>query len=309
MDAQDRLATRAVGEGDGDLPVEFARSQQGRVQNVRPIGRGDDDDARLVVEPIHLDEELVERLFALVVATTEARASLPSDRIDLVDEDDRRSRGLCLGEQVADATCADPHEQFHELRGRDAEERHRCFAGDGARHQRLARSGWADEEDAARQSRPQAAVLVRSLEEIDDLDEFALGLVLAGNIRERHLGPFGVVEPCPGPSEAEDAGLALLHPDDPVREETDSSTSGRTVIAMLSRSEPPPVSVALITTVLPLSNGSSAGSSIGGKVEVKLEVRNRRRSRRPTQRRHPLRRPARRTGRATDSGWRCGTFR
>ena len=197
MDPQDRLAAGAVGEGDRDLPVEPAGPQQGRVEDVRAIGRGEDDDTRLVVEAVHLDEQLVERLLALVVAAAETRASLPSDRVDLVDEDDRRSRGLRLGEQVADATGADADEQLHELRGGDAEERHRRFAGDGARHEGLAGSRRADEQDAPRQPCPKAAVLVGLLEELDDLDELLLGLVLAGDVGERHLGPLGVVDASP----------------------------------------------------------------------------------------------------------------
>ena len=42
----------------------------------------------LVVEAVHLDEDLVERLLALVVAAAEARAALAADGVDLVDEQD-----------------------------------------------------------------------------------------------------------------------------------------------------------------------------------------------------------------------------
>ncbi len=221
MDPQDRLATGPVRESDSDLPVKAAGSQQGRVEHVRSIGSREDDDARLVVEAVHLDEQLVERLLALVVASAQACAALPPDRVDLVDEHDRRRGGLGLGEQVADAAGAYPHEQLHELRGGDAEERHRRLSGYGTRQEGLARSGRADEQDAPRQACPEAAVLVRVLEELDDLDELRLGLVLAGDVGERDLGPLRVVDPRSGSSKPEDARLALLHPTTGIDEEPD----------------------------------------------------------------------------------------
>ena len=46
----------------------------------------------LHVEAVHLDEQLVERLLALVVAAAEPGAAMTADGVDLVDEDDRRAR-------------------------------------------------------------------------------------------------------------------------------------------------------------------------------------------------------------------------
>ncbi len=55
------------------------------------VRRGDDDDAFVRLEAIHLHEELVQRsALALVVPAAEARASMTTDRVDLVDEDDAR---------------------------------------------------------------------------------------------------------------------------------------------------------------------------------------------------------------------------
>src|ERR1041385_6040647 len=59
---QDRLAALHVRSVDGDLPVEAARAQQSGVEDVRPVGRGDQDHAALGVEAVHLHEQLVERL-------------------------------------------------------------------------------------------------------------------------------------------------------------------------------------------------------------------------------------------------------
>ena len=55
------------------------------------------------LEAVHLDEQLVERLLALVVAPTQAGAAMAADRVDLVHEDDARRRLLGLLEEIAHA--------------------------------------------------------------------------------------------------------------------------------------------------------------------------------------------------------------
>src|ERR687888_635912 len=47
-----------------------------RVEDVGPVGRGHEDDAGPDVEPVHLDEELVQRLLSLVVAPPEPGAAV-----------------------------------------------------------------------------------------------------------------------------------------------------------------------------------------------------------------------------------------
>ena len=69
-----------VGPVDDHLAVEAARAQQGRVQDLRPVGGGQQDDAFLRIEAVHLGQELIERLFPLIVAAhhgTRYRAPSP----------------------------------------------------------------------------------------------------------------------------------------------------------------------------------------------------------------------------------------
>ena len=69
-DLQPALPGRPV---DGDVAVEPAGPQQGRVEHVGPVGRGQDDDRLGRREAVHLAEDLVERLLALVVSRRRAR--------------------------------------------------------------------------------------------------------------------------------------------------------------------------------------------------------------------------------------------
>src|SRR3954469_8746821 len=88
VDLEDAVAADHVGGVDRDLPVEPAGAQQRRVQDVGAVGRGDEDDVGLDVEAVHLNQQLVEGLLALVVPSAQAGATVAADRVDLVDEDD-----------------------------------------------------------------------------------------------------------------------------------------------------------------------------------------------------------------------------
>ena len=73
---EDRRAPRAVRRLHRDPAVEAPGPQQRLVEHVGPVGRGDHDHARVGGEAVHLGEDLVQRLLALVVAAAEARRPL-----------------------------------------------------------------------------------------------------------------------------------------------------------------------------------------------------------------------------------------
>ncbi len=148
VDLEDLGAAREVGGVDADLAVEAARAQQRRVEDVGSVGRRDQDDSTAHVESVHLDQQLVEGLLALVVAAAHAGAAVASDGVDLVDEHDGRGVLLGLLEQVADAAGADADEHLDEVGAGDRVERDACLAGDGAGQQRLAGAGLAVQQNA-----------------------------------------------------------------------------------------------------------------------------------------------------------------
>jgi hypothetical protein len=100
---EDLGAALAVWAVDGDLAVEASGAQQRGVEDVGPVGGRDHDDVVLRLEAVHLDEQLVERLLALVVAAAEPSAAVASDGVDLVHEDDAGAVLLGLLEQVTHA--------------------------------------------------------------------------------------------------------------------------------------------------------------------------------------------------------------
>src|SRR5205807_9574507 len=150
VDAEDAFPSLHVRTIDDDAPVEAARTQQRRIEDVRAIRRRDEDDAFVRFEAVHLDEQLIERLLALVVAAAEAGAAMSADGVDLVDEDDARRVLLALLEQIADARRADADEHLDEVRAADREERDVRFARHGAGEQRLAGARRAHQQHALR---------------------------------------------------------------------------------------------------------------------------------------------------------------
>ena len=188
VDVEDRLAALDVRAVEHHLPVEAAGAQQRRVEHVGAVRRGDDDHVGVRVEAVHLDEDLVQGLLALVVRAAEARAALATDRVDLVDEDDAGRVALGLLEEVAHAGRTDADEHLDELRAGDAEERHASLTGHGPREQRLAGAGRADQQHAARDAGAERRELLRVLQELDDLGQLLLRLVDARHVGEGHDG-------------------------------------------------------------------------------------------------------------------------
>src|SRR4026209_1949188 len=96
------------------------------------MARGNEDDAFVALEAVHLDQQLVQRLLALVVAAAETGAAMTADRVDLVDEDDAGSVLLALLEQIPNARRADADEHLDEVGSADGEEGHVGFTRDRA---------------------------------------------------------------------------------------------------------------------------------------------------------------------------------
>ena len=79
--AEDRLAAVALGRGDQHLAVKAARPQQRVVELVDVVGGGDHDHrARVALEAVELDQQLVERLLALAASHRRRRRRRASRR-------------------------------------------------------------------------------------------------------------------------------------------------------------------------------------------------------------------------------------
>ena len=117
MNLQDVQPSLLVGPVHQHLTVEATGAQQRLVEDFGAVGGGEDDQPDRAVEAVHLREQLVEGLLALVVAADGAAdAARAAQRIELVDEDDGRRLPAGLLEQVAHARCTHADEHLDELR-------------------------------------------------------------------------------------------------------------------------------------------------------------------------------------------------
>ena len=211
VDAEDLLAAVDVGLVDQHLAIEAAGAEQRRVEHFGPVRRAHDDDALARVEAVHLGQQLIQRLLALFVAADRALHARLAERVELVDEDDAGRLGFGLLEEIADARGADADEHLDELRSAQAEERHVRFAGDRARQQRLAGARRADEQHALRNAAAEVRVLLRGLQELDDLLQLVLGFVDAGDVGEADLHFVVGVDLGAAARERHDAAFGAAH--------------------------------------------------------------------------------------------------
>src|SRR5439155_11787902 len=128
------------GQVNGDLAIETPRPQQRGIKYIWAVRGGDDDDAFLRIETVHLHEQRIQCLFALVVAAAHAVAAMTPDGVDLVDEDDARRGFLALLKHVAHTACADANKHFNKVRTTDGKARKIPIDCNGARPTRISRA-------------------------------------------------------------------------------------------------------------------------------------------------------------------------
>ena len=130
MHIQNLLPATDIGQGDIHLAIKPARAQQGRVQNVWPVGGCDHNHAHIGLKAVHLDEHLIEGLLAFVITASQAGTSLASDRINFINEDDAGCVFLGVVKHVSHPGGSDSDKHFNEVRPRNREKRHLGLTGD-----------------------------------------------------------------------------------------------------------------------------------------------------------------------------------
>ncbi len=115
MDTENGDTAAKIRSANDDAPVKTARTEKGRVQDIRTVGGGQGNDTFIGTETIHLHEELVQGLFPFIMSPTQSASALTAYGIDFIDEYDTGGILLGLGEKVAYAGCAYADKHFHEV--------------------------------------------------------------------------------------------------------------------------------------------------------------------------------------------------
>ena len=218
VDVEDSPAAAQVRPVDGDLPVETARTEKRRVEDIRTVGRSDGDDAFVGTEAIHFDQELVQCLFPFVMTAAKASTALAADGIDFVDEDDAGRILLGLCEQITDTGGTNADEHFDEVGTADAEEGDTGFAGYGTGQEGLAGPRRAEEEHPFGYLGANGIILAGVAQEFDDFRQFLLRFVFTSNVFKGNLDLTFPVHLGMALAKVHDpaaAALGLLHDEEP----------------------------------------------------------------------------------------------
>ena len=187
MNIENRLSALAVRKRNRNLTIETARTQQSRIQNIRTVRRRNHDDAAVVFHTVHLNEQLVQRLFTLIMAAAEAGTTLTTNRIDFINEDDARSSCLRLLEHVTYTARTDTDKHLNKVRTRNGIERNICLTGDCLCKQRFAGARMTAQQNSLRNPRTHPLVFGRRFQISDDLLHLCLFLIAARHIAEAYL--------------------------------------------------------------------------------------------------------------------------
>ena len=184
MHQQNFLASRQIGIRHDDLTVETPRTQQSGVKHVGTVRRGNQNHRFVRIKAVHFDQQLVQRLFPLIVPAAQSRAAVTPDRVDFVDKDQTRRVFFGLFKHIAHARRADADEHFNKIGTRNRKERHVRFARNRFRQQRLARPRRSDQQHAAGDFSAQALEPFGVFQIIDDFDQILFGFINARDIGE-----------------------------------------------------------------------------------------------------------------------------
>ena len=188
VNLQDRLTSLQVRALHDDPSVKAAGTKECLIQDLRAVRCAQDQDSLGRVKPVHLREELVQGLFSFFIASAVLRVTASADRIDLINENNAGRVFRCFAEKVPDTGCADADIELNEIRARQREERHMRLTCDRLGKKCFARSGRAHEQRSLRELCADGRIVIRIMQEIDDLDQRLLGLVLAGDVLEGNAG-------------------------------------------------------------------------------------------------------------------------
>ena len=179
---QNLLSAANVGQGHIHLSIKTTWAQKGCVQNIWAIGGGHHNDPQIRLKTIHLHEHLVQGLFTLVIAPTQASTTLATHGINFVNENDTRRVLFGVFEHVAHASRAHADKHFHKIRTRDAKKRHLGLTSDALGEQCFTGSWRPHEEQTTRNAATELLKALRIFQKVHHFLHLFFGLVATGDI-------------------------------------------------------------------------------------------------------------------------------
>ena len=163
MHAQNFLTPPQIWARYSHLPVKTTWTQKRGIKYIFAVCRRHDDDALICFKTIHFNQQLVEGLLALVIATAVACTARPTHRINFIDKQNTRRILFRLLKHIAHAARTDAHKHFNKIRSRDREKWYARLTGNRPCKQGLTRARRAFQQCALRNFAAQTAKFLRVL--------------------------------------------------------------------------------------------------------------------------------------------------
>mmetsp|Transcript_11379 Transcript_11379/g.18230 ORF Transcript_11379/g.18230 Transcript_11379/m.18230 type:complete len:483 (-) Transcript_11379:181-1629(-) len=173
-----------VGQVHRNLSVETTRSEKSLIKDINSVGGSNDNDAVVTLKTIHLHEDLVERLFPLIIPTTLATATGAAHGINLINKDDARSILFGFIKQASDTTGTNTYKHLHKLRACAGDEGHASLTGNRLGQKGLTSTRGALHDHTTWDSGTKRSVLFRLLQEVHHFLQLSLGSVASRDIIE-----------------------------------------------------------------------------------------------------------------------------
>src|SRR5262249_59712636 len=110
MQTQDLFTAIQVRPIYQNVPVKTTRAEQSRIQNLWSVRSREDTHPLARIETVHLDQQLIERLFTFIVPSHERGGTTRlAPPIEFIDEDNTRGLGFGLRKEIAHARRAYPN--------------------------------------------------------------------------------------------------------------------------------------------------------------------------------------------------------
>ena len=113
---QDLLTATDIRQWNNDLAIKTARTLQRRVKYIRTVGCCDHNNGLVAFKTIHFNQQLVQCLLTLIIATAQTGTTLTADSINFINKDDTWRIFLSLLEHIADTARTDTDKHFYEVR-------------------------------------------------------------------------------------------------------------------------------------------------------------------------------------------------
>ena len=139
----------------------------------------------MTIKPVHLYQERIQSLLALVITPADTRATLTADCVDLINKYNTGCILSALLKHIAHTRRADTDKHLDKIRTADREKRHLCLTRDCLGQQGLTCTRRANHQHTLWYAATDTLKFLRIFEEINDFADLFLRLVATRDIFKR----------------------------------------------------------------------------------------------------------------------------